>query len=140
MAALSFLKKAMKRYSHPKLIVTDGLTISRCHESDRKRGPPRDREVGEQPSGKLVLTISRARARDAQISTNAKFAEIRLGPLVHPQSLQSSEKNRTQNKIQRSSTRRSSRMAWISRRLSHGREIGCWRSVRIRLTAPSQRP
>ena len=112
--------------------------LSRCYESHRKPGSPGNREVGKQPSGKLSSAISKARTRHAQISTNANSAEIRLGPFVRPQPLQPSEKHRAQNQVQRSPTRRSGRVAWTSRCLGHAREIGCWRLVRVRLTAPSQ--
>ena len=82
-AALKFLKEAMKRYGKPQVIVTD-----RCPsyaQSSRKLAPP----------------FSTTREGHAQISANAKSAEVRRHALITVQSFLSPEKHRKQSPLQK---------------------------------------
>jgi putative transposase len=88
-AALTFMKKALKRHGSPEAITTDGLRSYGCSnerawQSREAGGWP----VGEQPGRELAPAISTTRARDAQVQADEDLAEVCLCSRQHPQPLQ----------------------------------------------------
>ena len=84
-AALKFLKKTMRNFGAPNIIVTDKLrshgAAIRIVGNAKKQ---ENRALDEQPRGKFPPAISTKRAGDAPLPTNAKSAEIRRCPRFCP--------------------------------------------------------
>jgi putative transposase len=74
-AALTFMKKALKRHGPPEAITTDGLRSYKAAMT----------ELGN--AGKQSPTLSTTRARHAPVPTNEVTPEIRFGPRQPPQPL-----------------------------------------------------
>ena len=88
-AALKFLKRIMKRYGGPRVIVTDRL---RSYAAAMKVIGVEDRQdlrsVAQQSSRKLTPTIPPTRRRDGQVQRHQDPAEVCCRPRLHPQSFQ----------------------------------------------------
>jgi putative transposase len=87
-AALTFMKKALKRHGSPEAITTDGLRSYRAAMNEL--GNADKQKVGRWATGReqppLVPTT---RAGHAALQTNEDAAEVRFGPRQRPQPLQS---------------------------------------------------
>ena len=88
-AALTFMKKALKRHGSPEAITTDGLRSYRAAMNELgNRREAGDRPLGQQPGGEQPPAVPTTRAGDAQVPTNEDATEVRLGPRQRPQPLQ----------------------------------------------------
>ena len=88
-AALRFLRKAMKRYGPPKVIVTDRPSLlPGRHEGDRKRGPSRDWALAEQSSRKFTSALSATRASNGEIQKPSHPTKVRRRSRFSSQPLQ----------------------------------------------------
>jgi putative transposase len=76
-AALTFMKKTLKRHGAAEKIVTDLL---RGDDRARQSRSPRGGAAPEQAGREFAFAISTTRAGDAAISPNEIAAEVRLGP------------------------------------------------------------
>ena len=95
-AALKFLKKAMKRYGNPRVVVTD-----RC------------------PSYRAAMkVIGNEGASHVPVQADAKSAEVRLSSFVSVQSLQLRKAHQHQNPVQTETRHRASRVARPSCRIA----------------------
>jgi putative transposase len=85
-AALSFLRKLLKRHGQTEMIVTDRLA-SYGAEKGRCDSKAQDRPVVEQPHRELSPAISTTGASDTPVQANEKPAETRRSPWPGPQPL-----------------------------------------------------
>ncbi len=86
-AALSFIKKLMKRHGCAEVITTDGL---RSYGAAMKELGIADRqEVGRSANNRAEFApaVPTARACDAQVPTDENIAEVQLRPRRLPQPL-----------------------------------------------------
>ncbi len=74
-AALPFLRKAMKRYGRPEMVVTDRLRSYRA---------PGDRSLAEQSGRKFASAVPATRASDGENQERQISTEIRLNPRFGP--------------------------------------------------------
>jgi hypothetical protein len=112
MAVLRFLRKAMKRYGNPKVVVTDHLKSQKGgDEGHRQCRPPGGRPLTQQPGGEFPPAVPAKGARDGQVS------KLRDAPEIRPQSLQPRTSPEPQKNTQTKPIHRSGRMA-PTRRLS----------------------
>ena len=83
-AALAFLKKTMKRYGQPHVIVTDRLRSYRA--AMKSVGNEAAQEVGHWLNNRCELpsSLSTKRMHNAQIQASSKFTEIRLYSRINP--------------------------------------------------------
>ena len=80
-AALKFLKRIMKKYGHPRKVVTDRLPRLFCgDEGDWQCRPAGGRSRAQQSRGELASAISTTRARHAAFSKHEDAAEIQFSP------------------------------------------------------------
>jgi len=90
-AALKFLKKAMKRYGNPHVVVTDSCPSDRAAikviGNERRQGPQDGRHLNNRAENSH-LPLSTMRAGVVSFPAHAKSAEFRLNPFVSAQSLQ----------------------------------------------------
>ena len=107
-AALKFLRKAMKRYGGPEVVVTDKL---RSYGAAMKVVGNADRqETGRwvnNRAGEFPLAVSTTRTRYAPLPTDALSAEVRCRPLFSPQPFQSGAPLLLTRQFQDQSNRRS---------------------------------
>ncbi len=117
-AALKFLRKAMKRYGNPEVIVTDRLKSYRA--AKKTIGNEGSQDVGRWLNNRAEnshLTVPKKRAGHAQIQANAKSSKVRRRPFFRPQSLQSRASSQRQKLVQGEPAKRAGRMA-ATRRLT----------------------
>ncbi len=134
-AALTFMKKALKRHGSPKAITTDGLrSYGAAMDELGCRKEAGGRSLGQQPGRKFPSAIPTTRAGDAALQANGQSAEVRLGPRQRPQPLQPGTPSRRPTDLQGTTLRRSCGVA-------DPRELGrcaqrpkciLWRAVRFR--------
>ena len=89
-AALAFLRKAMKRYGKPQVVVTDRLASYKA--ALREINCAHKQEVGRWQNNRAEnshLTFPKKGTSDAAVQANAKFAEVRVSSLLRLQPLQS---------------------------------------------------
>jgi putative transposase len=87
-AALSFMKKALKRHGSPEAITTDGLrsygaAMDELGCRDRGGGP-----LGQHQGRELAPAVPTTRAGHAPVQADEDAAEVRLCPRQRPQPLQ----------------------------------------------------
>ncbi len=133
-AALKFLRKAMKRYGGPEIIVTDRLRSYRA--AIRQRGAPEDEALAQQPDRKFTPAIPTTRASDGEVSKRQIATEIRLNPFFNPQPFQPRMPSLQPRKLQDQPIGRACRVA-STHGLSLGPNVFC-RSFRFRLTSPTR--
>ena len=87
-AALTFLKKMMKRHGRPKVIVTDRLLSYGA--AMKQIGNANAQETGRWLNNRVENSHQpfRRRAGDVEVSANAHAAKIQRGPRLGPQPLQ----------------------------------------------------
>jgi putative transposase len=83
-AALTFMKKALKRHGRPEAITTDGLRSYGSHEGPGQRGEAGGGALGQQPGGELTPAVPTTRAGDAEVQADEDATEVRLGPRQCP--------------------------------------------------------
>jgi transposase-like protein len=107
-AALKFLRKAMKRYGGPEVVVTDKL---RSYGAAMKVVGNADRqETGRWVNNRAEnshFAVSTTRTRHAPLSTDAMSAKVRCRPLFSPQPFQSGTPLLLTRQFQAQSNRRS---------------------------------
>ena len=110
-SALKFLRKAMKRYGNPQVVVTDQLRSYGAAMKDI--GNERRRETGRHLNNRAENSHQpfRRRERDVSLQANAKSSEIRFSPFVCTQPFQSGKAPPHPIKLQNQPGRRASRMA-----------------------------
>lgn len=100
-AALTFMKKALKRHGSPVTIATDG---NRSYGAAMNElGNRQKQEVGRWANNRAEnshLPSVQARASDAQVSPNEELAKVRIGPRQRPQSLPTRTSSRRQRHLQ----------------------------------------
>jgi transposase-like protein len=82
-AALKFLKKAMKRYGNPRVVVTDRCPSYRA--AMKVIGNERRQETGRHLNNRAEnshLPFWATRASHVLLSADGKFAEVRFNPFV----------------------------------------------------------
>ena len=138
-AALSFIKRAMKRYGRPQTVVTDGLRSYPAAMGEI--GNLGRQEVGRWLNNRAEnshLPFPTTRERDGAIPTNEDTAEVQLGSRPGPQPLQPGTASRRQRYLPRATLGRPGRLAGsheLDEAASWGRLV--WRRrVSVRLTAP----
>nr|WP_225907993.1 DDE-type integrase/transposase/recombinase [Hyphomonas sediminis] len=100
-AALKFLKNAMKRLGNPEIVVIDRCppyraamkVVGNKDRQETKASPQQSRQ-------ELPPSVPKTGAGDAAFPRNAKFAEIRFSAFVSPQSFQSPAKYRREGQVQ----------------------------------------
>ena len=111
-AALRFLKKAMKRYGRPEVIVTDRLRSYRAAmERDRQRGPSGNGALAQQSGRKFTSTFPATRAGDGEIPKSRHATEIRRRSCFSSQPLQPRTPPLQPQEFQAQSLRRPRRVA-----------------------------
>ena len=105
-AALTFLKRTMKRYGGPRVIVTDRLFLRCCDERHWGRGSSDLRSVAQQSSRKLTPTVPATRKSDGQVQRHQDPAEVCRRPRLHPQSFQPGTSSLQPRNLQTQSLRR----------------------------------
>ena len=88
-AALTFMKKALKRHGSPEAITTDGLRSYKAAISEL--GCEAKQEIGRWANNRVEnshLPFRRQRASDAALQTNEDATEVRFGSRQRPQPLQ----------------------------------------------------
>ena len=114
LAALRFLKKAMKRYGTPRAIL-------RCRdETHWKCRPPGGRSPSQQSGREQPSTVSATGASDAEVQADVQPAEIRFDPRLVPQPLQPRPPHQPSPGFQSTTRRSSTRMARASGRIGWG--------------------
>jgi putative transposase len=107
-AALKFLRKAMKRYGGPEVVVMDKL---RSYGAAMKVVGNADRqETGRWVNNRAEnshFAVSTTRTRHAPLSTDAMSAKVRCSPLFSPQPFQSGTPLLLTRQFQAQSNRRS---------------------------------
>jgi hypothetical protein len=79
-AALTFMKKALKRYGKPDAISTDGLRSYKAAMRELgKRREAGDRALGQQLGREQPPAIPTTRAGDAEVQADEDPAEVRIG-------------------------------------------------------------
>jgi len=111
-AALTFLRKAMKRYGGPETVVTDKLGSYRA--ALRTIGNAARQETGRWLK-KLPPAPQTARAGNAAVSADENSSEIRGDPFIRTQSFQSGAPSLQPPKFQAEPCRRSCRVASAQR-------------------------
>ena len=89
-AALSFMKRALKRHGSPEAITTDGLASYKA--AMKVLGNTAKQEVGRWANNQVEnshLRLPTTRAGDALILTDEDAAEVRVGPRQRPQPFRS---------------------------------------------------
>ena len=113
-AALAFLKRAMKRYGRPKIIVTDRPKVlpgsDECDRECRRSGM---RPLAEQPGGKLTSTVSTKGRGDVEIQRRKDPTEIRRRACFNLQPLQSRPPSQQPLRLQAEPLRRAGRVASV---------------------------
>jgi transposase-like protein len=116
-AALTFLRKVMKRYDRPESIVTDKLGSYRA--ALRMIGNAARQETGrslaEQSGGELPPATQATRTRNAAFSADGNSSEIRGNSFIRTQSFQSGAPSLQPRKFQAEPIRRSRRVARTQR-------------------------
>ena len=150
-AALKFLKRTMKRYGGPRVIVTDrlgsyaaamkvmgvedpGLSIA---QGNAIRSDASDlRSVAQQSSRKLTPTVPPTSRSDGQVHRHQDSPEVCCRPRLHPQSLQPGTSSLQSRNLQTQSLRRFGRVASTCSL----RDLDCWFycSEQVSLTMPAQ--
>ena len=93
-AALKFLRKAMKRYGNPEVVVTDKCPS--YHAAMKVIGNEGRQETGRHLNNrpKILTSLSADGSGQCRAFGECKSSEIRLSPFVCTQPFQSSEKHR----------------------------------------------
>ena len=135
-AALLFLKKSMKRYGNPEVIVTDRLASYRA--AMKVLGNERRQEVGRHMNNRVenrhlpFRRRERAMLRFRQMRSLQKFTSVHSSVHNHF----NHQRNIKQSTRFKGLRRRPSGMARTSCCIRRDLENSCWRLVRVRLTAP----
>ena len=135
-AALKFLKRAMKRYGQPKVIVTDRLRSYRA--AMNLFGNTERQECGRWLNNRAENSHQpfrrREGGRDVEIPGRKDLAEVCLNSCFDPQSFQSRTSSQPPQNLQRKSHCRVGRMASACCL----RPLGCrfYRSALVSLTMP----
>jgi len=100
-AALTFMKKTLKRHGSPEAITTDGLRSYGAAMNEL--GNRQKQEVGRWANNRVENSHLpfRRRSRNPQIPKNEEPAEVRIGPRQPPQPLQSGTPPRRPTDLQR---------------------------------------
>jgi putative transposase len=89
-AALTLMKKALKRHGSPEAITTDGLRSYQAAMKELgKRRQAGGRTLGQQPRRKQSSVVPTTRAGNAQVQADEVTSEVRQCPRQRPQPLQS---------------------------------------------------
>ena len=111
-AALKFLRKATRKHGRPAVIVTDRLPILWCcPEGSWRDRQAADWPVVEQPRGEFPSSVATTRKGDAPVQTDAKYADVYLGPRLRFQPLQPRTPSLQSGKLQEEPRCRSTRVA-----------------------------
>ena len=117
-AALTFMKKALKRHGSPEAITTDGLRSYRAAMNEL--GNAEKQEIGrwaQQPGGEQPPAVPTKRAGDAQVQADEDAAEVRLGTRQRLQT--TSAWNATSSIVRPTSS--AAQLPWLSGRSSRAR-------------------
>ena len=134
-AALKLLKRVMKKYPRPTIIVTDEL---RAYSAAMNEIEVADRQEVGQSGGELASAVSPTRAGDAAISKQEDAAEIQFSTRPGAQPFQSGTASRHPASPQAETLSRVGRVAHsrgIDRRLREGGRATC-RRASVTLTLP----
>ena len=105
-AALKFLKRTMKRYGGPRVIVTDRLgSYGAAMKVHWGRGSSDLRSVAQQSSRKLTPTVPPASRSDGQVHRHQDPPEACCRPRLHPQSFQPGTSSLQSRELQTQSLR-----------------------------------
>ena len=111
-AALTFLKRTMKRYGGPQVIVTDRLRSYGAAMNVMGVEESSDLRSVAQPSGrKLTPTVPPTSRRNGQVQGHQDPAEVCCRPRLHPQSFQPGTSSLQSRELQTQSLRRFGRVA-----------------------------
>lgn len=99
-AALTFMKKALKRHGQPEAITTDGLRSYKA--AMRELGNAEKQEIGRWANNRVENSHLpfRRRERAMLIQADEDTTKVRLGPCQRPQSLQSGAPSRRSTNLQ----------------------------------------
>ncbi len=99
-AALKFLKKAIKRFGNPEAITTDGLRSYTAAMTEL--GNADKQQIGRWANNRVENShsVPTTRASDAAVQANELLTEVRLGPRQRPQPLQLRTSPRRQINLQ----------------------------------------
>jgi putative transposase len=134
-AARKLLKRVMKKYPRPKIIVTDEL---RAYSAAMNEIGVADRQEVGQSGGELASAVSPTRAGDAAIAKQEDAAEIQFSSRPGAQPFQSGAASRYPASLQAETLSRVGRVAHsrgTDRRLREGGRATC-RRASVTLTLP----
>jgi len=139
-AALTFMKKALKRHGPAQTITTDGLQLPRRDERAWQRREAGGRPLGQQPGGELTPPVSTTREGDAPVQADEDAAEVRFRARQHQQPLQPGAPSHRPTDLPGTTLRSPCGVAGARRLVGHPQSPRCiwWRAVRVRLTAPQR--
>ena len=122
-AALTLLKRIMKKYGAPHHRHRPASCIFRGDERGRQRRSPGGRRSAQQSRGEFTSAVSTTRARHAAVSKHEDAAEVQLSSRPGPQPFQSGTPSRHEASLQAETLGRVGRLACtrgVDRRLRAG--------------------